>query len=78
MHTLGIKMARLGPGTVDLEMNHREDLTQQHGFLHAGILSTLLDSAWGYAAFTLMPPDAGVLSVEFKINQLAPHRASAS
>ena len=55
-------------------MAHRADLTQQHGFLHAGIVATGLDSACGYAAFTLMPADAGVLTIEFKVNLLAPAR----
>ena len=54
---------------------HRADLTQQHGFLHAGIIATALDSACGYAAFSLMPEDAAVLSVEFKTNMLRPARA---
>ena len=55
-------------------MAHRSDLTQQHGFLHAGMVATALDSACGYAAFTLMPADAAVLTIEFKINLLAPAR----
>ena len=55
-------------------MAHRRHVTQQHGFLHAGIVATALDSACGYAAFTLMPADAAVLTVEFKINLLAPAR----
>lgn len=55
-------------------MRHRDDLTQQHGFLHAGVVSTALDSACGYAAFSLMPPEAAVLTIEFKVNLLAPAR----
>mgnify|MGYP003403055873 FL=1 len=55
-------------------MTHRAELTQQHGFLHAGIVACALDSACGYAAFTLMPVDAAVLTIEFKINLLAPAR----
>jgi uncharacterized protein (TIGR00369 family) len=74
MATLGITPGRVEPGAVDLLMSHRADLTQQHGFLHAGVLATALDSACGYAAFTLMPADAAVLTVEFKINLLAPAR----
>jgi uncharacterized protein (TIGR00369 family) len=72
MATLGARLTRVAPGEVDIDLPYREDLTQQHGFIHAGILSTVLDSACGYAAFTLMPADAGVLSIEFKVNLLAP------
>lgn len=72
MHRLGISIADLSPGHVVLDMAHDPDLTQQHGFLHAGIVSTALDSACGYAAFSLMPADAAVLTVEFKINLLNP------
>lgn len=74
MAALGIGIVEVGPGRVVLTMAHRADLTQQHGFLHAGIVSTGLDSACGYAAFTLMPADAGVLTIEFKVNLLAPAR----
>lgn len=72
MATLGARIARIAVGEVDLELPYRADLTQQHGFLHAGIVTTLLDSACGYAAFSLMPADSSVLSVEFKTNLLAP------
>ena len=72
MKTLGIRLNRVEAGRVEMEMPYRTDLTQQHGFLHAGIVSTALDSACGYAAFTLMPADAAVLTIEFKINLLAP------
>ena len=72
MHTLGISIADLSPGHVVLKMAHNDALTQQHGFLHAGIVSTALDSACGYAAFSLMPADAAVLTAEFKINLLNP------
>jgi len=74
MATLGVRLQRVEPGEVDLAMAHRADLTQQHGFLHAGIVTTALDSACGYAAFTLMPEDAAVLTIEFKVNLLAPAR----
>ena len=74
METIGARLARVAPGEVDVELPFREDLTQQHGFLHAGIVGTVMDSAAGYAAFTLMPADAGVLSIEFKVNLLAPAR----
>ena len=74
MATLGVTLEDIGAGRIVLAMPHRADLTQQHGFLHAGMVATALDSACGYAAFTLMPADAGVLTVEFKINLLAPAR----
>jgi uncharacterized protein (TIGR00369 family) len=72
MEMLGADLAAVAPGSVEIELPFRADLTQQHGFIHAGIISTIADSACGYAAFTLMPPDAAVLTVEFKINLLAP------
>src|SRR3984885_7769943 len=72
MATLGIEMVHLEPGEVHLTMLLDPAYTQQHGFMHAGIITTALDSACGYAAFTLMPPDAAVLTVEFKTNLLAP------
>jgi uncharacterized protein (TIGR00369 family) len=72
METIGARLARVAPGEVDIELPFRAELTQQNGFIHAGILSAVLDSACGYAAFTLMPADAGVLSIEFKVNLLAP------
>jgi uncharacterized protein (TIGR00369 family) len=72
MATLGATLETIAPGHVVIGMAHRVELTQQHGFLHAGMLAAALDSACGYAAFSLMPPDAGVLTIEFKINLLAP------
>jgi uncharacterized protein (TIGR00369 family) len=72
MQTIGAQLTRVTPGTIEIEMPYNEALTQQHGFLHAGIISTALDSACGYAAFSLMPADAAVLTIEFKINLLAP------
>jgi uncharacterized protein (TIGR00369 family) len=72
MQTLGIEIARLEPGDVELAMPYDVAYTQQHGFLHAGIVTTALDSACGYAAFSLMPAEAEVLTVEFKTNLLAP------
>lgn len=74
MRTLGAELGAVGVGHVAITMRHRPELCQQHGFLHAGIVSTALDSACGYAAFSLMPPDAAVLTVEFKINLLSPAR----
>jgi uncharacterized protein (TIGR00369 family) len=74
MATLGVRLDAVEPGRVSLQMQHRDDLTQQHGFLHAGVVSTALDSACGYAAFSLMPAEAAVLTIEFKVNLLAPAR----
>lgn len=72
MQTLGICLVAVAPGEVEFKLPHHANLTQQHGFLHAGVLATALDSACGYAAFSLMPADAEVLTVEFKINLLSP------
>jgi uncharacterized protein (TIGR00369 family) len=72
MQTLSIEIARLEPGEIELTMPYGQAFTQQHGFVHAGIIATALDSACGYAAFSLMPADAAVLTVEFKTNLLAP------
>ena len=72
MQTIGARLVRVAPGEVDVELPVRDVLTQQHGFLHAGALATVADSACGYAALSLMPAGAAVLSVEFKINLLAP------
>jgi len=74
MRTLGAALESVEPGHVVVTMLHREELTQQHGFIHAGMLAAALDSACGYAAFSLMPADAAVLTIEFKINLLAPAR----
>ena len=74
MVTLGARLEAIEPGRVVIGMAHSPTLTQQHGFLHAGMLAAALDSACGYAAFTLMPVDSGVLTIEFKINLLAPAR----
>jgi uncharacterized protein (TIGR00369 family) len=74
MRTLGATLEQVEPGRVVIAMAHREALTQQHGYVHAGMLSAALDSACGYAASTLMPADAAVLTIEFKVNLLAPAR----
>ena len=74
MATIGIAIDEIAPGRVVLSMPYRAELAQQHGFQHAGIVATGLDTACGYAAFTLMPADAGVLTIEFKVNLLAPAR----
>ncbi len=72
MNTIGARMTRVDAGEVEIELPFRDDLSQQHGFIHAGIITTILDSACGYAALTLMPEDAAVLTVEFKVNLLSP------
>jgi uncharacterized protein (TIGR00369 family) len=74
MRTFGISIARLEPGEVDLSMAYCPDFTQQNGFVHAGVITAGLDNACGIAAFTLMPEDADILTVEFKTNLLAPAR----
>ena len=72
MRTLGISIARLEPGEVELSMPYSLDWTQQNGFVHAGVITAGLDTACGIAAFTLMPAGSDVLTVEFKTNLLAP------
>jgi uncharacterized protein (TIGR00369 family) len=72
MQTLGISIVRLEAGEVEMSMAYSPELTQQHGFVHAGIITAGLDNACGMAAFTLMPKGAGILTVEFKTNLLAP------
>lgn len=72
MTTLGAQLTHVAPGEVDISFDWAAGLTQQHGFIHAGMLAAALDSACGYAGFSLMPEDAGVLTIEFKINLLAP------
>lgn len=72
MDTIGATLGEIAPGTVEILLDWAPGLTQQHGFLHAGMVATALDSACGYAGFTLMPADAGVLTIEFKVNLLAP------
>ena len=68
MRTLGITIHRIAPGEIELRMPYASNYTQQHGYMHAGTMTTALDSACGYAAFTLMPANAEVLTVEFKTN----------
>jgi uncharacterized protein (TIGR00369 family) len=74
MRLIGAELIRVAPGVVEISLPYRSDLTQQHGYLHAGIVTTIADSACGYAAYTLMPPGSGVVSVEFKVNLLRPAR----
>lgn len=70
----GATLDTVAPGRVDLSVGRAAELTQQHGFFHGGLIATLADTAGGYAALSLMRPEAGVLSVEFKVNFVAPAR----
>ena len=74
METIGADLTLVTPGIVEIEMPFSAALTQQHGFLHAGVISAALDSACGYAALSIMPENAAVLTIEFKVNLLAPGR----
>jgi uncharacterized protein (TIGR00369 family) len=72
MGLIGARLTRIAAGEVEIELPFKPEHSQQHGFLHAGILTTALDSACSYATFTLFPPEAGILTIEFKVNLLAP------
>jgi uncharacterized protein (TIGR00369 family) len=72
MDLIGGELTRIEPGVIEITLPYRPDLTQQHGYVHAGVVTTIADSACGYAAYTLMPPDSDVLAVEFKVNLLRP------
>jgi uncharacterized protein (TIGR00369 family) len=72
MRLIGARLMMIAPGACTIELPYRDDLTQQHGYIHAGIVSTIADSAGGYAGFTLFPVDASVLTVEYKLNLIAP------
>jgi uncharacterized protein (TIGR00369 family) len=72
MRLIGARLTELRPGHCAIELPYRADLTQQHGYIHAGIVSAIADSAGGYAGFSLFPADASVLTVEYKLNLLAP------
>ena len=72
METLGAVMGRVRPGKVEIEMPYRGDLTQQHGFIHGGIVTAIVDSACGYAALSLTAPDTAVVTVEYKVNFVSP------
>jgi uncharacterized protein (TIGR00369 family) len=72
MAHLGVEMATVEPGFVELRADYRPELTQQHGYFHGGLMGAMADTACGYAAFSLTPPGATVLTVEFKMNMTAP------
>ena len=72
MRLIGARIRALRPGYCAIELPYRQDLTQQHGYVHAGVVSAIADSAGGYAGFTLFPEDSSVLTVEYKLNLIAP------
>jgi uncharacterized protein (TIGR00369 family) len=72
MTTLGVEVTAVEPGRVEMLLRHDDRFTQQHGFLHAGAVASVLDTACGYAAYSVMPPEAAVLTVTYTINLLAP------
>src|SRR5450432_584225 len=72
MQHLGAQLFKVEPGGIEIRASYRPELTQQHGYFHAGVSGAIADSACGYAAYTLMPADFSVLTVEYKINLLAP------
>ena len=77
MHLIGAELSRVEPGVVEITLPYRSDLAQQHGYLHAGVITTIADSACGYAAYSLMPTGSEVLSVEFKVNLLRPAKGES-
>jgi uncharacterized protein (TIGR00369 family) len=77
MGLIGGELVRVEPGVVEIRLPYRSDLTQQDGYVHAGIVATIADSACGYAAYSLMPPESEVLAVEFKVNMLRPAKGEA-
>ncbi len=72
MTHLGVEMITIEPGFAELGVDHRPDLTQQHGYFHGGVMGAMADTACGYAAFSLTPPGATVLTLEYKMNMTAP------
>ena len=74
MTTIGARLVRVAAGEVEIEMPFSAHITQQHGFIHGGILGTALDSACGFASLTLMSAESGILTIEYKLNLLAPGR----
>ncbi len=72
MDFIDAKLVKIEPGFCEIHVPYKKELTQQHGFFHAGVIGTVADNCGGYAAFSLMPKDASVLSVEYKLNLLAP------
>ena len=77
MEHLGAELTVLGLGECEIRVAHRQELTQQHGYFHAGVTASIADSASGYAAYSMMPADSSVLTVEYKINLVAPAKGAA-
>ena len=78
METIGATLTRIEQAMVEIELPFDQKLTQQHGLLHGGIISPALDTACTYAAFSVIPPDASLLTIEFKVNLMSPGRGSVS
>ena len=74
MKTIGANLVKIAPGEAVIEFTYDRSLTQQHGYIHAGVVTTVVDSACGYAAYTLMPADSEVLTIEYKVNFMSPAR----
>ncbi len=74
MKTIGASLVKIAPGEVVIEFSYDPSLTQQHGYIHAGVVTTVVDTACGYAAYTLMPAGSEVLSIEYKVNFMSPAR----
>jgi uncharacterized protein (TIGR00369 family) len=74
MNTIGARLVKVAAGAVDIDMPVRDDLMQQHGYVAAAVVTALVDTACGYAAMSLMPAGAGVVTVEYKVNFIAPAR----
>src|SRR5215213_8057236 len=72
MGTIGARLSLVSPGEVEIELPYRKDLSQQHGYLHAGVVTAIVDTACGYSALTLMQAGAEVLTIEYKINFVSP------
>lgn len=77
MDHIGARLTLVEPGAVDITLDRRPELTQQHGFFHGGVIGTIADNASGYAAFTLAPADASILTVEYKLNLVSPGAGEA-
>ena len=77
MTSIGAELTKVGPGFCEISLPYKIELTQQNGFLHAGIVTTIADSACGYAAYSLMPANSDVLSVEFKVNLMRPAKGKS-
>jgi len=76
MQLIGATLTHVEPGAVEIRLPFRADLSQQHGFVHAGVITTIVDSACGYAALSVVPPQTGVLTIEYKVNFLTPAQGS--